>query len=113
LARRRLHRRLHPGQEAGLERRRIEGGEDPAEGVMGGNAVGQVQELPEERLLAAPERLNGHPAVGPRDHGANGDGHDVEQGVALGALDPRIGQRGKMRLQRAAGAGDHRGTPHS
>jgi hypothetical protein len=50
------------------------------------------QEPPQERLLAPAEGFDGHPTVGPRDHGIPRDGDEVEQRVPLGAPDAGIGE---------------------
>ncbi len=68
------HRRLDPAQKAGLACRRIECGEDAAEGILGGNPVREREVLPEERFLAPPELLDGYPVVGATDR----DRDDVE-----------------------------------
>ncbi len=71
-----------PLHEALLEGHRVQRREDPAEGVVRGDAVGQVQEGLEPLPLAAAELGHLHPAVGPADDGADGDGQDVAQSCA-------------------------------
>lgn len=70
---------LHPGEGAGLEPVGVEGGEDPSEGVMGRNAVGQGEKGVEPLPLGLAELLHRHPLVGATDDRAQGDGEDVEE----------------------------------
>jgi hypothetical protein len=74
----RLVQRLDPAQEALLELVGVEPLEEAAEGVMRGDAVGQVQEGLEPVVLGVAEVLDVVPGVGPGDDGADGDGDDVE-----------------------------------
>jgi hypothetical protein len=56
----------------------IQGGKDPIEGVMGGNAMGQVQEGGEPLGFGFPEQLDVVPALGTTNDGTEGEGDDTE-----------------------------------
>jgi hypothetical protein len=71
--------RLHPVPEADLERLRLEPVEDALEGVMRGDAVGQLQETLQPVATLAAERLDVLPVLGAGDDGAEGDDEDVLQ----------------------------------
>jgi len=43
-------------------------------------------------LFGLPPRRDIGPGIGPADDGAHRDGHDVEQPMPLGAVDPGIGE---------------------
>ncbi len=101
--------RLDPPQAPTLEGGRVEGGKDPAEGVVGGNAMGQREKRSQPRLLAAAEELNVDPAVGPAQDGEHRDGHDVHQLVAHCRTGARIGQCSTIRLQGGPGERIHGG----
>lgn len=48
-----------------------------------------------EAARAAP-RLDGHPGVGPAQHRADGDGHDIQEVMPPAAGDARVRQAGKL-----------------
>jgi len=77
----RAERRLHPAQEAALERVGVDQHEDPAEGVVRGDAVRQGQELGQPGTLAAAVVGDVLEALGLAEHGADRDHQDVEQPV--------------------------------
>ncbi len=91
-----LCHRFHPALEAAPKLDGIEGGKDPVEGVMGGNAMRQVQEGGEPLRFGFSEQLDAIPALGAANDGADGDDDDTEQRVKLGSLDPRVRKLGKM-----------------
>ena len=101
LARQHLTNRGHPGPKALLERPRRQQREDPPEGVVGGDAVGQLQELSKPRLLGAPERRDTHPVVRAADHRRDRDHHHVDQLVAALARVARVLKGRKMARQGA------------
>ena len=68
----------------------IEAGQDAAEGVVGGDAVGQVEVAGEPVPAVAAELVDGGERVGPGEDAADGDEDDVDQGVLAGALDARV-----------------------
>jgi hypothetical protein len=76
-------RRRHPSPEGPGERRRVEFGEDPAEGVGAGDAVVQPKRPAEERLLAAAIFGDRLPGLGSGDDHTGGDRQDVGQAVEL------------------------------
>src|SRR6266542_2726337 len=86
----------HPAAEAGSELAGVQGGEDAAEGVVGGDAVGQGQEAPEPVVLGMAEGLDVGPGLGPADDGAQGEDEDVAQGVQLGAIEAGVRQVGEV-----------------
>ena len=81
----------HPGGEAPLERVGAQRREDAAEGVVAGDAAGQVQEGAEPRQLAAGEHLDLGPPAGAADDGTDGQDDDVVQLVDY-VGGPRVGQ---------------------
>ena len=91
-----LVQRLDPAEEAPLELLGVEPLEEAAEGVMRGDAVGQVQEGAQPGELGVAEVLDVIPGVGPGDDGADGDGDDIEQFVEPGAVDAGVGQPGEV-----------------
>src|SRR5262245_5614743 len=88
---------VDPAGEAVLEGHRAQRGEDPVEGVVAGDAVGQLQEAGQPVLLGVAESLDVIPALRPADDGAQGDDDDVGQLVPPGAADARVGQVGEVR----------------
>jgi hypothetical protein len=82
-----------PAQEAGLELLGVEGLEDAVEGVVGGDAVGQVEERLEPVDLGLPELLDIVPGLGAADDRAEGDRDDREQRMQLGPFDSRVFER--------------------
>ena len=94
--------RLHPSNEARLELLGVESGEDPIEGVVGGNPVGQVEKALQPRFLRLPEQRDLVPAFRPTNHRTQGDDENRHQRMEFGSLDPRIFQRGKVLNQRQA-----------
>jgi hypothetical protein len=57
---------LHPLQKTGFKLFRINEGKDSSKGVMGGNAVGQIEQLGEPVLLCFAKFFNPYPSVGSR-----------------------------------------------
>ena len=96
LARQKGRHRLGPLHEAPLELLRVQPGENVAEGVVGRDSVGQVQKGAEPLLLALAEHLHIDPGIGAANHGADGNGHDVQQLVPLAPLYPWVLQALKM-----------------
>lgn len=90
---------LHPGGEAVGECVGVQGGKDPAKGVMRWNAVRQVEEVGEEIDLGFTELFDLRPAFRATNHGADGNGQDVFQWVELGAVDAGIFKLGEMLQQ--------------
>ena len=88
--------RHHPLAEEALEALRVQHRKEPAECVMRGYAVGQVQKPAQPLSLRLAELLDVHPGVGSAHHGADGDHHDVGQAVSLGALHTMIRQDRKL-----------------
>jgi len=77
-----LDHRGHPLLEAAFEGLGVQSGKDIAEGVVGGDAVGQVQEGPQPGELGPAILWHCGPAVGPGHHREQGDGEDIDQVVA-------------------------------
>ena len=92
----RLVQGLDPAEEALLELVGVEPLEEAAEGVVRGDAVGQVQEGPQPVELGVAEVLDVVPGVGPGDDRTDGDGDDVEEFVEAGAVDAGVGQVGEV-----------------
>jgi hypothetical protein len=87
----------NPQKTAKVELRAQEA-EDPAEGVLRGDAVGQTEELGQPVLLGGSRRLHRRPGLGARDDGADGDADDVEQLVPPSAFDAGVDQIGKVMM---------------
>ena len=81
---------LHPVPEALLEPARIQPGEGPAQGIVRGNPVGQLQEGAQPLLVELVEEGNGHKAVGAAEDGQDRQDHDVRQGVRFGPVHPGL-----------------------
>ena len=96
LARQQLGDGLGPGYEAILQLHWVQPGEDGAEGVVRGDAVGQFQEGLKPLALALAEEFDVNPGISPTDGGANGDGQDVHQVVMPGALHSWVVQVSEM-----------------
>ena len=99
--------RADPGEEAGLELRRVQGREHPIERVVRGDAVAEVEEGAEPVGPRFPKRGNLVPTLGAADHRTDGDGQDIHQRMQLGALDPRVGERGEVTQQGTVGRWRH------
>ena len=74
-----LGKRLQPSAEAGLEGIRVDQHEDPPEGVVRGNAVGQGQKGSQPAQLVAAIERDVVPALRARDHRTHRDDQDVDQ----------------------------------
>ena len=98
-ARQRAAQALGPGAEGFGELLRVEHGKDASEGVVAGDAVGQLQEFAQPMLLGLAELLHLHEALGPAQQRADGEQKDVVQGVALAALDAGVGEMGEVQAQ--------------
>ena len=77
----RLVQGLDPAEEAALKLGGVEPLEKTSEGVVGGDAVGQVKERLEPVVLGLTEVLNVVPGVGPGDDSADGDGDEIKEFV--------------------------------
>jgi hypothetical protein len=78
----------HEAQEAGVEPRRVEQSEHPAERVVRGDAGRQAQ----ERLLRAAEQGHVGAVLPAAQDRAEGDREDPQQQVALGVAGTRVFQ---------------------
>src|SRR5262245_31166121 len=78
---------VQPLDERLLQRHGVEAIKDPLEGVMGRDAVRQLQEALEPVFAAASEGSQVNPGVGPGDNGTKGHDDDVEEQVTLAAVD--------------------------
>ena len=98
-----LHDRPNPGAETVLEMLGRQPGEDPTEGIVGRNAVGQGQEGFQPIVFGLPKLGNRHPTVGSTDRAADGDDQDIDEPMGFVAVDTGIGELGKMIDQRIGG----------
>ena len=87
LARHQVGHGGHPTPEAGLELHGVDQGEEAAEGVVGGDAVGQLQEAAQPLQLGVAEALDGHPVVRTAQDSTQGHRNHIQQLVPLAALD--------------------------
>jgi hypothetical protein len=97
-----------PAAQAGLERGRVKPGEEPLEGVVRRDAVGQGQEPLQPGAAAPAEGLDLLPGVGPGDDGADGDADDVQEAVPLPVAAARVLELAEVRLE---GQAVGRGSP--
>ena len=81
--------------------------EHPGEGVLRGDAVGQVEEAGEPRPAVAAELVDGGEGVGPGEDAADGDEGDVDQGVLAGPLDSWVGEVPEVTLERGKFVAGH------
>jgi hypothetical protein len=84
--------RPNPSLQAGVELRRVESSEDPPERIVRGDAVGKLEKPGKPFPLLLAEPLDVSPSLRPADCCAQGDGHHVDQQVALRPRHPRVGQ---------------------
>jgi hypothetical protein len=98
---------LDPAQEALLERRRVESGEHPREGVVGRDAVGQVEVEGEPGPAVAAELLDAGEGVGPGEDAADGDEDDVDQRVPAGPHDARVVEALEVVVERGGSVAGH------
>ena len=92
LAAQRAAQALRPAQEGVQEALRVECGEEAVEGVVAGDAVGQLQEGAQPRLLGVAEKFHVLETLGPAEQRAEGDEEDVLKLVQPGALHARVGE---------------------
>ena len=90
LAGQRRAQALRPGREGLGKLRGIQRGEDPPEGVVTGDAVGQFEQAPEPVALGLAELLEVHEALRAAEQRAEGDEQNVVERVAFGARDARV-----------------------
>jgi len=82
---------LEPGDEDGLEGVGVDGGEDAVEGVVGGDAVGQLQEGAEEVLVEFGPVGDLEEVVAAGEGAAEAEDEDIlEPVLEVGALPPRV-----------------------
>src|SRR4029079_3555546 len=91
---------LDPTEETVDEVVGVEQGEDPADGVVRGDAVGQSHELLEPGPLGVAKLLHGDEVIGPAEHGTDGEEQDIDESMALAAFDAWILKGGKMVRER-------------
>ena len=84
---------LDPLHETALKLLWVQSGEDVAEGIMGRDTVGQLQEGLEPLLFTVAEELDIHPRISAADGGTKGNGDDIQKFVPLGTINPRVVQR--------------------
>lgn len=89
----------HPAGEALLKGHGVEAGEDALEGVVGGDAMGQVQKALEPGEAFAAEQGDLLEVVGTSDDGTQGNDQEGIEGVQLAAIDSWVLQRAKVAKQ--------------
>jgi hypothetical protein len=98
---------LNTGHESGG----VETGEDAAERVVRGNAVGQVKELAEEVQLGLAKAFDIRPTVGVAQRGADGQDEEVEERVSFAAVETRVGKIDKERGKKFQSSGGRHPSP--
>ena len=87
--------RRHPTEQAALELGGLDRLEDGVEAVMRGDAVPQVEEPGQPGPLRSCPCGDGDEVIGPGEHGAQGDGDDVDERMGdLAAA--RVGEAGEV-----------------
>lgn len=81
---------VHPVLVTGGELLGIEQGEDAAEGVVGGDPMGEGQVGAEPRLLGPPPEGDGRPGIGASDGGGDRDDDDLREGMLKRAVDAGV-----------------------
>src|SRR5262249_31161369 len=106
--------RLKPLLDARNQRGRVEEGEDPAKGVVRGDAVGQVEELAEKGQFGLAEAFDIDPAVGAAESGTEGQDDDIEQRMTLGPVQAWVCKFDKVGCKKFSElAGRHPSPPGS
>jgi len=78
---------------------RVQTREDPAKGIMRGDAVGQLQKGLQPRSFRVPELLDIHPGVRSTYDGTERDGQDCQSLMVFRPFHSRVFQSRKMFLQ--------------
>jgi hypothetical protein len=102
--------RVDPGGEAGLERLRIQACKHAAEGVVGGDARGQLEEAGKPREFGAAKKRHLDPAIGPADDRTNGDHQHVGEPMHA-VFGPRIRKVCKKAQDSASRLAFHAAAP--
>jgi len=100
----RLAQALGPSREGLGELRGIQRGEDPPEGVVAGDAVGQCEQAAQPLALGFAELLHLRKALRTAEQRADGNDQDVTERMAFGALDARVGESAEV-IAEAVGVG--------
>jgi len=95
LARRDFVQGGNPTQETRLELGGLDRGQHGVEAIVRGDAAPEVEKLRQPLTLLAAEVRNGDEIIRSADHGADGDGDNVDQGVE-NFSSSRVGQFDKM-----------------
>jgi len=90
-----------PRQAAALEGPRLQGREDPLEGVVAGHAVRQPQEAAEPGLALLGKQSDVGPVVAVGNDAADGQDDDVKEQVARAANDPGVLQGAEVFAERS------------
>ena len=90
---------LGPLDEEVVELLGIDQTEDIAKGVVGRNAVVEIQMLLEPRSAGLPKLFKLSKRVGSRKHGAQGDEENFAQGIVSAGRSPRVGHLLQLRCQ--------------
>ena len=85
-----LAQALGPLAKAGGKLLGVKERKHPAEGIMAGDAMRQLQKTAQEILLGVTELFKVHKVFGPAKHGTDRDHQNVAERVHLAAIDPRI-----------------------
>ena len=81
---------LDPAQQALLERRGVEPGQDAPEGVLRGDAIAQVEVAGEPAPPVAGELVDPRDRVGAGEDAADGHEDDIDQRMLAGPLHTRV-----------------------
>src|SRR6185437_293963 len=82
-----------------LQGQGVEAVEDPPEGVVRGDAVGQFQEASEPIFATTGKGGDVVPGVRPADDGTESHGEDVEEQVAFAAVKARVLETAKRLVE--------------
>ena len=82
---------------------RIEQGKDTSEGIMTGDAIGQLEKARQPGAFGFSEALKLDKVLRPAEQRADGDHQAVVEAMRLGALQPRIGDEGEVKTKAFSG----------
>src|SRR5437764_3424602 len=90
---------LHPLQKTGFKLFGINESKDSSKCVMGGNPVGQLEQIGEPVLLRFPKFFDPYPSVRSTDHPTNRYDDDIAQSMLLGSFNTWVLHLSKNRFQ--------------
>lgn len=99
LGRKALAQAARPVHETFRELPRVEQGEDAAEGIMAGDAIGQFEKARQPFAFGFSEALKLDKVLRPAEQRADCNHQDVMKAMGLGALDPWVGDEREVKAK--------------